>query len=299
MAIEKRFPSDYRMLPTTKTMFSDDKIDMQLYNLFQCYSYPYPIKDEEGKITGYETRVSKKDLPTNKEIGELFSRPYGKDKAMTPITEKVIGQHLRYLTSPSAENVYCPYIEKRRDQNGVYYVLLKQERNYIMVPLEICNYLNNGYSGLAIKVYTYLFCRQDEQQRADGTNYHFTLTGLARHVGIPCDSPAGKAYIWRWPTGKIPEALLALKAGKLIDFKAWEDDNKHNFYEVTYIAKDLKEINKIIPKTNKATERAKRNAKVSEIIDNVAEMYPQYDPEERARKAKEAIAKIEAEGFHF
>lgn len=118
MAIEKRFPSDYRLLPTTKTMFSDDKIDMQLYNLFQCYSYPYPIKNEEGKITGYETRVYKKDLPTNKEIGELFSRPWGKDKKMTPITEKVVGQRLQYLTNPSATNIYCPYLEKQRDKKG-------------------------------------------------------------------------------------------------------------------------------------------------------------------------------------
>lgn len=299
MAIEKRFPSDYRMLPTTKTMFSDDKINMQLYNLFQCYSYPYPLKDEAGKIIGYETRINKKDFPTKTEIGQLFSRPYGKDKKMTPLSDKTVASAWNYLFNPSAENIHCPYLEERRDKNGVYYVLLKQERNYIMVPLEICNYLNNGYSGLAIKVYTYLFCRQDEQQRADGTNYEFTLTDLARHVGIPCETPTGNAYVWRWPNGKIPEALLALKAGKLIDFKAWEDDNKHNFYEVTYIAKDLKEINKIMPKTNKATAKAKRNAKVSEIIDNVAEMYPQYDPEERARKAKEAIAKMDAETFHF
>lgn len=299
MAIEKRFPSDYRLLPTTKTMFSDDKIDMQLYNLFQCYSYPYPIKNEEGKITGYETRVYKKELPTNKEIGELFSRPWGKDKKMTPITEKVVGQRLQYLTSPSTTNIYCPYLEKQRDKKGVYYVILNKERNYIMVPLEICNYLNNGYSGLAIKIYTYLFCRQDEQQRIDGTNYTFTLTRMAQNVGFPCSSPAGNAYIWRWPDGKIPEALLALKAGKLIDFEAYTDDNEHNYYELTYIAKDLKAITKAIPKAKKITSRVKRNAKVSEIIDDLANSYPQYDPAEHARKAKEAIARMEAEGFHF
>lgn len=279
MAIEKRFPSDFRDQTDTKTMLSDTKVDMQLYNLLQCNSMPYPIKDESGKVIDYETRVYKKDIPTQEEIAEMLG-----------VSLRTIKTRWKYLFSPSTTNKFCPYLEKRRDQNGIYYIILNKEKNYIKVPLEICNYLNHGYSSLAIRVYNYLFARDNYIKYLGGGHYIFTLTGLAKRLGMS-DNP--RENTWSWPDGAIPQALIALQMGKLIEFER-KTENNRNFYILKSITKDLTEIKELLPKPTKMTDEDKRDAKLSEVIDIIIDNgSPDYDKKIHAKKARDAIKKLE------
>ena len=157
---------------------------------------PYPIKDESGKVVDYETRVYKKDLPTQEEMADMFS-----------VSLRTITTRWGYLLKSSKTNRFCPYLEKRKDKDGIYYVILNKEKNFIMVPLEICNYLKHGYSSLAIRIYNYLFARDNYIKYLGGGHYIFTLTGLAKRLGI-ADDP--QRNIWGWPDGSIPQALIAL-----------------------------------------------------------------------------------------
>lgn len=279
MAIEKRFPSDFRDQTDTKTMLSDTKVDMQLYNLLQCNSMPYPIKDESGKVIDYETRVYKKDIPTQEEIAETLG-----------VSLRTIKTRWKYLFNPSTTNKFCPYLEKRRDKNGIYYIILNKEKNYIKVPLEICNYLNHGYSSLAIRIYNYLFARDNYIKYLGGGHYIFTLTGLAKRLGMT-DDP--QRNIWGWPDGSIPQALIALQTGKLIEFER-KTENNRNFYILKSITKDLTEIKALLPKPTKMTEEDKRDAKLSEVIDIIIDNgSPDYDKKMHAKKAHEAVKKLE------
>lgn len=278
MAIEKRFPSDFRDQTDTKTMLSDTKVDMQLYNLLQCNSMPYPIKDEGGKVIDYETRVYKKDLPTQEEMAEMFS-----------VSLRTITTRWGYLLKSSKTNKFCPYLEKHKDKNGIYYVILNKERNFIMVPLEICNYLKHGYSSLAIRIYNYLFARDNYIKYLGGGHYIFTLTGLAKRLGI--ENP--RENIWSWPDAPIPQALIALQTGKLIEFER-KTENNRNFYILKSITKDLTEIKALLPKPTKMTEEDKRDATLSEVVDLIIDNgSPDYDKKIHAQKAHNAIKKLE------
>lgn len=279
MAIEKRFPSDFREQEETKTMLSDTKVDMQLYNLLQCHSMPYPIKDEDGKIIDYETRVYKKDVPTQEEMAEKFG-----------VSLRTIKARWRYLFNPSTTNKFCPYLEKRKDKDGIYYVILDKERSFIMVPLEICNYLKHGYSSLAIRVYNYLFARDNYIKYLGGGHYFFTLTGLAKRLGI---SDKAQRNVWAWPDGTLSQALIALQTGKLIKFER-KTENNRNFYVLTSITKDLTEIKALLPKPTKMTEEDKRDAVLSEVVDLIIDNgSPDYDKKIHAQKAHNAIKKLE------
>ena len=68
----KRYPSTCRSdSDEVLTFLSDDDIDTAVYNLFQFYSKPVEVEDENGnKII--ETRVYKKDLPNNQTNLFLF-----------------------------------------------------------------------------------------------------------------------------------------------------------------------------------------------------------------------------------
>lgn len=240
---------------------------------------PYPIKDESGKVTDYETRVYKKDIPTQEEIAEMLG-----------VSLRTIKTRWKYLFSPSTTNKFCPYLEKRRDKNGIYYIILNKEKNYIKVPLEICNYLNHGYSSLAIRVYNYLFARDNYIKYLGGGHYIFTLTGLAKRLGM-ADDP--QRNIWGWPDGSIPQALIALQTGKLIEFER-KTENNRNFYILKSITKDLTEIKALLPKPTKMTEEDKRDAKLSEVIDIIIDNgSPDYDKKMHAKKAHEAVKKLE------
>lgn len=279
MAIEKRFPSDFRDQTDTKTMLSDTKVDMQLYNLLQCNSMPYPIKDESGKVVDYETRVYKKDLPTQEEMAEMFG-----------VSLRTITTRWTYLLKSSKTNKFCPYLEKHKDKDGIYYVILNKERNFIMVPLEICNYLKHGYSSLAIRIYNYLFARDNYIKYLGGGHYIFTLTGLAKRLGI-ADDP--RENIWSWPDGSIPQALIALQTGKLIEIER-KTENNRNFYILKSITKDLTEIKALLPKPTKMTDEDKRDAKLSKVVDIIIDNgSPDYDKKMHAQKAYNAIKKLE------
>lgn len=279
MAIEKRFPSDFRDQTDTKTMLSDTKVDMQLYNLLQCNSMPYPIKDESGKVVDYETRVYKKDLPTQEEMADMFS-----------VSLRTITTRWGYLLKSSKTNRFCPYLEKRKDKDGIYYVILNKEKNFIMVPLEICNYLKHGYSSLAIRIYNYLFARDNYIKYLGGGHYIFTLSGLAKRLGI-ADDP--QRNIWGWPDGSIPQALIALQTGKLIEFER-KTENNRNFYILKSITKDLTEIKALLPKPTKMTEEDKRDATLSKVVDLIIDNgSPDYDKKIHAQKSLNAIKKLE------
>lgn len=279
MAIEKRFPSDFRDQTDTKTMLSDTKVDMQLYNLLQCNSMPYPIKDESGKVVDYETRVYKKDLPTQEEMADMFS-----------VSLRTITTRWGYLLKSSKTNRFCPYLEKRKDKDGIYYVILNKEKNFIMVPLEICNYLKHGYSSLAIRIYNYLFARDNYIKYLGGGHYIFTLSGLAKRLGI-ADDP--QRNIWGWPDGSIPQALIALQTGKLIEFER-KTENNRNFYILKSITKDLTEIKALLPKPTKMTEEDKRDATLSKVVDLIIDNgSPDYDKKIHAQKVLNAIKKLE------
>lgn len=279
MAIEKRFPSDFRDWEDTKTMFSDSKVDMQLYNFLQCNSMPYPIKDENDNIIEYETRVYKKDIPTQEVLAEMFG-----------VSTRTIKRSWAYLLNSSETNRFCPYLEKRKDNKGVYYIILSKEEYYIKVPLEICKYLNSGYSELAIRLYSYLFARDKFVKDLGGDHYFFTLMGLAKRLGI---SDKAQKNVWSWPDGTIPQALMALQFGKLITFERREK-NHRPYYVLMSITKDLTQIKASLPKIQKASPKDERDIKISEIVDIIDNGAPDYDKKIHAQKAHDAMKRIEA-----
>ena len=235
----KRYPSTCRSdSDEVLTFLSDDDIDTAVYNLFQFYSKPVEVEDENGnKII--ETRVYKKDLPTQAEIGKQLK-----------MTDKTYRTKLKYLTSPSLKNPYCPYILQSDDKK--YYTLLLKEEYFTYIPLPVVQYLMAGYSNYALKAYIFLLT-MDRLMKKKHRKFTFTLTELGRQIGFDTSNISGKAYLYnfniekaatdpKYKLGILPVALLALKKGNLIDFKKAHDKKGHNFYQLEWVNDDIKDI---------------------------------------------------------
>lgn len=285
--VEKRYPSDFREYEETRTMISDPKIDMQLYTILQCYSMPYEIKGEDGHYY-YETRVYKKDLPTQKKIAEAMG-----------VSIATYKRKWAYLLNQSETNIYCPYIRQGKDKDGIYYVILPKEKYYVKIPLDICKHLRAGYSSLAVRIYHYLYARQQYLQNyLGGKNYIFTLMGLAKRLGI---SDNAQKYLWDYPDGLIPQALLTLQNNNLLTFERRRENNR-NFYILTSITTDASKLPKL-PVMSAFTAEEKRDKRLSEISDNadisaipdiIDNGSPEYDKALHKLKAKEAMARLNA-----
>ena len=144
--IKKRFPANTTL--SDVTFLNDKKVDGELYAYFQSISFP------EGELT----IVSKKDLPTKKEIcGNLGFK-----------SVKTFNSHLKYLIEKG-------YIVEELER----YILPNVEDFYALIPLETIQFLNDTLQTNVIKTYIYL-----GQKRKFKTNYEFTIKELATNIGI-------------------------------------------------------------------------------------------------------------------
>lgn len=71
-------------------------------------------------------------------------------------------------------------------------------------------------------------------------------------------------------------------------------ENNRNFYILKSITKDLTEIKALLPQPTKMTEKDKRDATLSEVVDIIIDNgSPDYDKKMHAQKAHNAIKKLE------
>lgn len=153
--IQKHFPADVSM--DYKTFLNDNKIDGALYAYFQTISKPIPV---ENKI--FETRVLKKDLPTQVEIC----------KKINIKSPKTYRNHLRYLLSQG-------YIVDKGD----YYLLPWIGSVYFSIPLQTLFYFRDVLKEDVIKTYIYLGQRFKWKQNM-GQLYVFTKSEIVQHLGL-------------------------------------------------------------------------------------------------------------------
>lgn len=153
--IKKRFPANTTL--SDVTFLNDKKVDGELYAYFQILSFP-----EDN-----QTIVSKKDLPTKKEMcGNLGFK-----------SVKTFNSHLKYLIEKG-------YIIEELEK----YILPNVEDFYTLIPLETLRVLNNTLQEQVIKVYIYL-----GQKHKYKEHYEFTIKELATHIGIKLDNHS-RAY---------------------------------------------------------------------------------------------------------
>lgn len=248
---------------------------------------PYEAKADDG-TTYYETRVYKKDFPTQEELAKMFS-----------VSSRTIRRKWQYLTSPSETNKYCPYVIQSEDEKGIYYILLNKEEYFIYLPLPIVKYLTAGFSSLAIRIYCFLLARDGYVKFNGGHNYIFTLMGMAKQIGL---SDNARETVWHYPDGSIPQALIALQNGGLIEFER-RTDGSRNYYILKNITRDPKDIKTDIP-TAELTIAEKEDKKISDkaeidpypvstiIIDNGSPDYDLLIKKQRAFNIAKRIKEI-------
>lgn len=149
--IEKHFPADTTL--DQPTFLNDPKVDGELY----AYLLSLSLGEEK------ETRVYKKDLPTQTKIAEYLAPPNGK-----PLSRQTIKAHLQYLI----DHGYM--IEKDE-----YYTIPHKERMYFKMDTITLNFLLDTVKEGVIKTYIYLGQRYNYKP-----NYSFTIKELCEHLGI-------------------------------------------------------------------------------------------------------------------
>ena len=157
--ISKRFPADTRLKATT--FLTNDKINGELYELFQSFSKPF--ENIDGSMS---TIVPKKDLPIQADI-------CAKIGIQSP---KTLRTKIKNLEEEG-------FIIEVKSKEGDYYVLPEREEMFLMIPLKTLQFLNNNCKDHVIKIYIYLGQRY-KYALAQGHQYEFTLEELGAHCGV-------------------------------------------------------------------------------------------------------------------
>lgn len=269
----KRYPTDCKdKTPNTKHMLNDKKLNVKLYSIFQQYSYAVEIKDESGKKIGVETRVNKDTFPSKKQLGILLGDRQKLDDGtiiVIPTSQPTIRKYWDYLFNTSEDNIYCPYVIEKDE----YYILPERENKFSLVPMSVVDYLNTGFSDMAISIYLILYAMnkwvQYERERRikekakkgiplteadkEKNYYVFTLKELASNLGMKTDNWGGRGDLWQFDIkraksdpsyrlGTIPLAMVALYNGGLIDWEILVNEEGHRMYQLTKVNTSMKTI---------------------------------------------------------
>lgn len=178
--IQKRFPATTSL--DEKTFLNDNKIDAELYAYLQTQSYP----DIETK----ETRVFKKNLPSQKDIAEKIFN----------VSRNTIVNHLKYLKDQG-------YIIDKGD----YYLLPNKEEIFFKIPLDLLNFFIDTLKEPVIKTYIYLGQRFNYKPH----DYVFTEREIAEHIGVDYNNNSKK----------IAHYLIALENLGLIKVAEFYENN--------------------------------------------------------------------------
>lgn len=316
---KKRFPSNYEK-EETKHFLNDKDIDVQLYSYLQSLSYAVPIKDKNGKVIGHETRVNKNDVPSYRKIAQIIGS-----------TKNAVGNNLHYLLSTTPDNIYCPYMELSKD--GTYYTLLNKETYYAYISQPMVQYLTKGFSQNAIRTYIFLLAvyncqverKREKLKKLTGkakeefakqpVEVIFCLSEVAENIGYKIDKNNIKnyGYLWRadeerakvdpnYKLGEIPVALIALRNGKLMEWKTVTNDKGHKMYKMTKINTDISAVLSS-EKPESMTPQDKETRKISkEIIEEktfLKETHKTVDPNYKKSKMSDECKKHLEETFHF
>lgn len=331
---QKRFPSNYET-EASKHFLNDKKVDVQLYSLLQSLSYAVDIKDEEGNVIGHETRVNVADIPSQRKLSKILGEYKQQKDGTTKFVSRsraVIRKNLNYLLSMTEENIYCPYITLSED--GSYYTILNKEARYANISQAMVQYLVKGFSTYAIRTYIFLLAvynyksyqkeqklkeltgKEKEELEKEPVEVIFCYSELARQIGYTIDKDNIKNYgdVWRadeerartdpdYELGTIPIALIALRNGKLIEWKPTRNELGHKMYKLTKINTDIKAVlpdDKIEPMTEKDKETRKISKQIIEEQSILFNTPPKgVDPNYKKSKMSDECKKHLEQTFHF
>ena len=154
--IEKRFPADMNM--SYETFLNDKAIDALLYAVLLDLSKPY----DDG-VGGKETRVSKYDMPLQKEMCE---RSRIKDT-------RTYKKHFQRLIDKG-------YLL----DEGPYYTIPKKENWFLDIPLTTIKFFLDVLKDDVFKTYIYLGQKWNWSNRIGRGMPIFTKSELLEHIGL-------------------------------------------------------------------------------------------------------------------
>lgn len=192
----KHFPSDPTIYKGKMTFLTDKKIDAELYAILMQYSYG----SEDNETKDIETRVYKKDLPSQ----EVMCKKLGIKSRTTYRT------HLNYLIEQG-------YII---DMGKYYLIDTYKENIFLQINTDTIAFLNDTVAEAVWKAYLYLGQRWAWKK----SSFVFTLEDLALHIGekinnnssmysrlnniLQCLENNGLIKVVTFYDGKIPQKRL-------------------------------------------------------------------------------------------
>lgn len=206
VGVKKRFPADTDLAKDI-TFLKDKKLDGDLYNLLQLYSYP---------VDG-ETTVMKTSFLTQEQIAEKLSNGS---------SVRTVRNHLKYLIEKG-------YVIEQKDR----YILPRIENVYIMIDKSASQFIFDSMKPHILKMYIYLGQRYKYK---DG--YVFTQEEVAKHLGINLTGNAdarskikngllllrncGLVTFAQFYDGKVPKYRLLHWSSEYIDNCCYIDEEK-------------------------------------------------------------------------